>query len=245
MTNTVLLTPDEHKQIKIDTRHGSQLGAEYGDSVNACLSFVGEFRTVQAHYPIVFQRDGQSGLFHPVVVLGFEIGENLFLQESHWDAPYIPALIARQPFSIGFKSTPDSDEKQRVVHIDLDNPRVSQEQGEPLFMDLGEQSPYLQKMASLLESIHLGMEQNKAFSAALIELELVESFSAEIELNDGTTHQLLGYYTINEEKLYKLSAEKLAELNEKGFLSAVYMMLASLSQFSNLIARKNATLLKA
>lgn len=244
MTQNVLLNHEDHKQIKIDTRRGSELPDAYGDKVNACLTFVGEFRTVQAHYPLFFQRDGQTGFFHPIALLGFELGENLYLREGEWDAPYVPALISRQPFSIGFKTLEDG-EKQRVVHIDLDNPRVNQEQGESLFLEVGEHSPYLQKMAALLENIHEGMEQNKLFSAALIELDLVESFSVEIELADGSTNQLLGYYTINEEKLFKLKQEDVASLNEKGFLAAIYMMMASQSQLSALIHRKNKTLQKS
>ena len=50
------------------------------------------------------------------------------------------------------------------------------------------------------------------------------------------------YYTVNEEKLYVLQAEQLHELNTAGFLSAAYMLVASQSQLSNLIARKNQQL---
>ncbi|UAA37702.1 SapC family protein [Paraneptunicella aestuarii] len=248
MTRTVLLNKEDHKPVRIDTRHSLELAETFGDNVNACLTFVGEMRSMQAHYPLFFQKDGKTELLYPVALLGFEQGENLFLGEEQWDAPYIPALIARQPFSIGLQKDPDTQQERRVVHIDMDSPRVrlagteESVEGEKLFLEFGGTSNYLQKMSELLESIHLGMEQNKLFSDALLKHKLVESFNAEIELEDGSLNQLIGYYTINEEVLFALSADALHELNEQGFLAAVYMMLASQSQLSNLIARKNAIL---
>lgn len=253
MTKTVLLNKEDHKSVRIDTRHSLVLAETFGDNVNACLTFVGEMRSMQAHYPLFFQKDGKSEQLYPIALLGFEQGENLFLGEDAWDAPYIPALIARQPFSIGIQKDTDSQQERRVVHIDMDSPRVYEAgtensdmengiESEKLFLEFGGTSNYLQKMSELLENIHLGMEQNKLFSDAMLKHKLVESFNAEIELEDGSQNQLIGYYTINEEVLFSLSAEALHELNEQGFLAAVYMMLASQSQLSNLIARKNSTL---
>ena len=239
MTRTVLLNNENHQRLKIDTRHNAQLAVEYGDKVNACLTFVGEFRTMQAHYPLFFQKDGTTGQFHPVALLGFEQGENLFLTPERWDCPYIPALIARQPFSIGRQTDPDGQQERRVVHIDLDHPRVNDTNGEALFLEFGGSSPYLQKMSELLEVIHQGMEQNTLFVDTLLELDLLESFTLDIELNNGSRNQLIGYYTINEEKLFKLTPEQIQPLNENGFLMAIYMMLASQSQLADLIARKN------
>lgn len=242
MTRTVLLNNEDHQYLKIDTRHNAQLAVEYGDKVNTCLTFMGEFRTMQAHYPLFFQKDGTTGQFHPIALLGFAQGENLFLNEENWDCPYIPALIARHPFSIGRQSDAEGQQERRVVHVDLDHPRVNDNHGEALFLEFGGSSPYLQNIAELLETIHLGLEQNKLFVEALLEHDLLESFSLDVELKDGSRNQLIGYYTINEEKLFKLTPEQIQPLNEHGFLMGIYMMLASQSQLSSLIARKNATL---
>ena len=246
MSKTVLLNPEDHQHICINTQHNLAMAASVGEQYNACLTFVGELRSMQAHYPVFLQKDPQSELFYPVALLGFAQGENLYLSDTAWECPYIPALLARQPFSIGLQ-TNDAGEESRVVHIDLAHPRVcetvppsDQQHGfEPLFEASGTQTAYLQKMANLLESIHIGMQENAAFTEALVKHELVESFTLEVELLDGSQNQLIGYYTINEEKLYALNAEQLHELNAAGFLSAAYMMLASQSQLSNLIARKN------
>ncbi len=64
----------------------------------------------------------------------------------------------------------------------------------------------------------------------------------QIELNDRSKHDLLGFYTINEEKLQKLDGDSLAKLHSNHYLESIYMMLASLSRFRDLIARKNEKL---
>jgi hypothetical protein len=61
-------------------------------------------------------------------------------------------------------------------------------------------------------------------------------------IETGLQTPLSGYYMVDDEKLQALPAETLVELQAKGFLAPAYMMLASLSQLAQLIARKNATL---
>lgn len=239
MAKTVLLNNVDHKHTKVKTDYGK----DYGDDVMFCFSFPKEFRTAQAHYPIFFHKESETGRFLPVILLGLKQGENLFLQDRNWDRSYVPAMIARQPFSIGFQHQgPSGERRQSVIHIDLDNPRVNESEGEPLFLELGGNSPYLDHVAGLLETIHLGMQENQAFGELLSELDLIESFAVDIELDNGSRNQLLGFYTINEEKLEALAPAQLKLLQEKGFLNAVYMMLASQSQLAELVARKNRQL---
>jgi hypothetical protein len=60
-----------------------------------------------------------------------------------------------------------------------------------------------------------------------------------VELDDGSQNRLAGFYTINEDRLAQLSADQLARLHRDGYLQAIYMAVASLSQFRGLIQRKN------
>ena len=73
----------------------------------------------------------------------------------------------------------------------------------------------------------------------LLNYELIESFSLDVELDNGSSNQLQGFYTLSEEKLEKLSTDVLEEFMKSGMLQGVYMLIASLSNFRNLIARKN------
>ncbi|MNR67907.1 SapC [compost metagenome] len=63
----------------------------------------------------------------------------------------------------------------------------------------------------------------------------------DIELDDGNRHRLMGFHTINEERLKALDGEALQQLHRAGSLEAVYMAMASLSNFRDLIARMNRT----
>jgi len=229
MANHAPLNNVDHKNLRVVTTRG----AAYGDAVMSALIFPAEFRDLQACYPIVFAQDG-NGSYDAIALLGFEQGENLFLGPNGWDAPVIPLTVQRQPFMIG-----RGDELS--VHIDLDSPRVRDGgiEGEALFLTYGGTSEYLERISSVLRTIHDGLAASRAFVAALVELELIESFVLDVELDDGSQNRLAGFYTINEDRLAQLSADQLAALHGKGYLQAIYMAVASLAQFRALIQRKN------
>ena len=169
-------------------------------------------------------------------LFGFQEGENLFLGLDvlgGWDAPYVPLAIERQPFLIGVNGT------ELMVHVDLDNPRLSDSAGERVFLPHGGTSQYLERVNSTLLAIHQGLQQARGFMAALLEHQLLESFVCDIELDDGSQHRLAGFYTINEERLAALPGEAVERLHRDGYLQPVYMVIASMSNFRNLIERKN------
>jgi hypothetical protein len=62
---------------------------------------------------------------------------------------------------------------------------------------------------------------------------------ADIELDDGSQNRLAGFYTIHEERLAALDGAALERLNKAHYLPAIYMQIASLSNFRALIDRKN------
>jgi hypothetical protein len=235
MPNHALLNNVEHKQLRIVTARG----AAWGDALMSALTFPAEFRELQGHYPIVFAKNGDGTSFDPIALFGFQQGENLFLGagKNGWDAPYIPLTVERQPFLIGRPA--DGAEDQLLIHVDLDSPRLSTLEGEPLFLSYGGSTEYLERVSRVLRSIHDGLETSKSFIEALLHLELLESFVLDIELDDGSQNRLAGFYTINEERLASLKADQLARLHEAGYLQAIYMAVASLSQFRGLIERKN------
>ena len=74
MTRQVLLNNVEHRDLRVITRHGSDVG----DDVMYALTFPAEFRNVQAHYPIVFAKL-PDGRFIPLALFGIREKQNLFL----------------------------------------------------------------------------------------------------------------------------------------------------------------------
>lgn len=233
-----MLNNVDHK----DTRIITERSAAYGDNVNFAMTFPFEFRSVQAFYPILFHRDAR-GEMYPVALFGFETGENLFLDESGWHARYVPAMIRRQPFLIGFEAAGgEGGERRRMLSLDMASPRVNKERGERLFEPLGGRTPFLEEMATLLETLYHGAELNKRFTQALQEHGLIESVTFDIALPDGSRNQLLGFFAIDEEKVRNLPDAALGSLSRNGFLMPLFMMLASTMNMRTLVEMKTARL---
>lgn len=229
MTKAVLLNNIDHKDLRIVTRRG----AEYGDDVMTAITFPDEFRNIQACYPIVFHKSADGGAFRPFALLGFKEGQNLFLGPNGWDAPYLPLSVEREPFLIGLA------DGEMVIHVDLDSPRVGATEGELVFLPHGGTTEFLDRVNSMLLAIHEGLGRASEFVAAMVENDLLESFVLDVELDDGSQNRLIGFHTINEERLGALGGDVLERLSKAGHLQAAYMAIASLSNLRQLIDRQN------
>lgn len=240
MTNHVLLNNIEHKDLKINTDRTQEMG----DNVWFAQTFPMEFRNVQAHYPILLQKDPNTGRFMLVALFGFENDDNLFLSNGKWDASYIPFAIQRMPFYIGFQNIENNGatDKQRVITLDVDSPKVNKNKGADLFLAHGGNSDYLENIAIILETLHEGIQQSRSFISALVSFDLIEAVTLDIELNDNSKHQLVGFYTINEDNLNALSNDNYLALQKAGFIESIYMIIASQMNIHDLVARKNAKL---
>ena len=226
MTRHAQVNNIDHKDLRVDTRRSAALG----DDVSFAATFPAEFRDLQAYYPIVFRKDARGAL-SPVALLGFQEAQNLFLADNGWDAHYVPLAIERQPFLIG------RDGDELTVHIDLDHPRVRTDVGEALFREHGGTTDFLERMTSLLLSLHEGLERVPALVDVLLRHELLESFVLDVRLDDGSECRFAGFYTIAEERLRALDGTALVDLHRGGHLEAAYMAMASLSRFRDLVDR--------
>lgn len=240
MPNHQLLDNISHKDVHVITQHTP----EFGDNSSYSHVFLSEFRDVQAHYPIFFQKNAQTGQFEAIALFGLAGEENLFLTNAGWQANYIPLSIQRRPFLIGFQESNVDGvvSEEPVVHIDMDSPRISYNQGEAVFLPQGGQSPYLQQMSTILMAIHQGHKDTKTFIDTLQQHELIESVEIKVTLDDDSSHAMNFLYTINEEKVAQLSGEIAADLHRLGYLKAIHMILASMPNMSHLIALKNSLL---
>lgn len=240
MANYVPLDNVAHKDLRIITTRS----ARYGDDIASVRVFPSEFRRVQAEYPIVFRENTSEGRFESVAMLGLERGENLYLGDDRWNARYVPLMIQRQPFLVGFQQGAEGGVpvKEAVVHIDTDSPRVSESEGEAVFLEHGGVSPYLEHISSVLKAINEGHKYSGGLSDALVRCELLEPFTLEVELNNASKFKLMGFHTIHEEKLNALDGATLASLHSNGYLEHVYMTMASIANFSVLIQKKNERL---
>lgn len=236
MNSHDLLNHRDHLNTKVISYYSESLG----DSVNCTMVFPIEFRNVQSHYPILLKKNNETGNFYPVALLGFENIENLFLDGNNWDANYVPLMMQKQPFFIGLQDDKDAiDGKAMVVTVDSSSPRVSEVEGERLFNDDGSPTEFLQGKMDVLEHVHQGNEHSERFVQALLDHDLLEAFTLEVTLETGSTNQLLGFYTINEEAVQRLSGASLEALSKEGFLMSIFMILASHSRVTDLVERKN------
>ena len=202
---------------------------------------------MQREYPIFFRKDPSTGEYQSIALLGFEKNENLFLEEGRWNASYVPGIVARGPFLIGFQEQQIEGElrKEPVIHVDLDHPRISQTEGQPVFLPQGGNSPYLDHVAAVLRGIRDGLEISKAMFAAFAELDLIEPVKVEIKLSAEEGYSLVGLHTINREKLAALDGASLEKLNKSGFLQGAFLVIASMNNVKKLMGMKQRKRLQA
>lgn len=230
MTQIVPLNKEFHRALKVDGR----ASATYGDNRRFVQVIVSEFAQLVVRYPILFSKDSTTGQFYCGAMLGFDEGENLFLEEWTEREFYRPLSLQRGPFYAHGKE----------LAIDLDHPRVGAEGGKTLFDEFGQPTRYLQSIIWAFQDLKPGLEMTKVFTSRLLELNLIEPIDIEVEFDDGTMRNCAGLYTVNQEVLSRLPDAAVVELFRRGYLTLIHLMIASLKQLPLLARKKNGRLLK-
>ena len=232
MSNHQILNPADHGTLRIRTGAGEALG----DAVMSALAVPAEFRRLACEYPILFRHDPAANSFSALALLGFEQGENLFLEDGEWRASVQPLSIAIRPFLVGRSSQGDGPGQ---VHVDMDHPRVASDgEGTLVFDEAGQPTPYLEEVADMLGALDEGYRASAAFFAALDRYDLIEPFAMDVAMPDGGQQRLVGYHLVNEEILAALEPGALAELHAAGHLLPAYAALTSLGNLAKLARRK-------
>ncbi len=230
VTQIATLNSDVHRLLRVDGR----ASAAYGDNQRFVQVIVGEFPHLMVHYPILLSKDRATGQLICGVLLGYDEGENLFLEEWRQGRAYRPLILQRAPFRAHGKE----------LAIDLDHPRVGVEAGEPLFTDSGSPTPYLESIKQTFRYLQPGIRATKVFVARLLELKLIEPIDLEVEFDDGSRRDGVGLYTIDKGVLAALSDAAVLELHRRGYLRLIDFMIASVRQLPVLTSRKNTMLLR-
>jgi hypothetical protein len=231
VTRPVLLDNVDHQHLRVIERASSET------SVNQTLVVPSEFEQLQREYPILFRRNA-DGDFQAVAILGLDRGENLFLKDGEWVTRYIPATLRRGPLILGVGDEGRAGDESII--IDLDDPRVSESEGEPLFLPQGGAAPFLQQAADALRTAHQGLEHSHAMFASFTELDLIQAVEINVEIGDGTRYRLPGFFTVGTERFAGLSGDALEKLNRSGFLAAAIHARSSLGNINRLIELKMA-----
>lgn len=241
MANLVAVDNKNHRKVQIDTLKVATHGAE----LNMVPVVMPEFTSAAVQYPLAIAKNGDTGEFVCIALLGFEAGENLFWENSEWQGLYLPLQIRRQPFFVGTPNTDNEaqgDSVDYIVCIDSQSPAISYEGGMALFDDRGLDTDYFQQAKACLAQLLNGEVENKRLIANLQNMNLLQSLSLKITFTNQKSTRLNGLYTINKEALAKLTDEQVLQLHSLGLLAAIHTLINSLGQVQTLIDLKNQRL---
>lgn len=217
------LNPDDHGRLRLRPRNGAD--PHFAQIVTS------EFVTAAAASPILFTKDPEKGGFYPIAILGFKPEEGALLSARDRGG-FEPLTLEREGFF-----TMD----ERIV-IDRENPRFSEEEGEPLFDDSREPSLRLRQIQRFLGRLHSGLEATNVFTQSLLEHKLIEPLDVTLTFDDGEKITLQGLYTVSLDRLHALDDAQALRLFRAGHLQLAYIMSQSLQQIAVLAALRNKRL---
>ena len=186
----------------------------------------------------------------PHAILGFEKDENLFVERDRWITTFIPATLARGPFSLGYIRAEDGDDSpagtrpEMKVMIDDQHPRLRAD-GQPVFLPLGGESPYLEGIKRVLQTVDAGLRVDRLLYRELVAMDLLEEVKIQISVFPELRYDFSGYHTINQKKLAALGSDQLLRLHRLGLLGPVFFLVSSLGNFQKLVNLKIARLQSA
>lgn len=231
MFNTIVpITKQEHQNKKVKPTNGFK----FVQNVHLASVMVHEFSRVAPIYPIVFLEDTKKDEFRPVVMLGLEAGENLFVEDGNWNASYVPAIIRRYPFALASIN----DENKYTVCIDSSSEFINDTEGEPLFDSNGEPSQAMEKVKQYLVQLQQMENFTVAFCKYMQEKNMFTPLNMKVKVGEEIKN-ITGAYIINEERLASLSSEIFLDLREKKYLAVIYSHLSSLGQIERLLKFKD------
>ncbi|MBM9613965.1 SapC family protein [Desulfobulbus rhabdoformis] len=217
-------------QKHVNTKIKNIQGFAFAQDFHLASVMVHEFVRAASLYPIVFIEDTAQDQFKPIVLLGLEAKQNLFVDaEGKWQASYIPAIIRRYPFAL----VKGENQEQLTVCIDEESEIISEDEGVPLFHEDGSTTDALENVKRYLSELHQMEVITTEFCKFMSENNMFAPLNMRVRQSDQVQN-IAGCYVINEERLKNLSDERFLELRKKGFLPAVYAHLVSLSQIERL-----------
>jgi hypothetical protein len=200
------------------------------------LSFA-EFAPAIHDYPIAFISGDAGNSFVAMVVLGLEAQQNLFVTaDDTWDTGvYLPAYVRRYPFCMTRVTVDGKEQSERIACVEK---RAVNARGEALYDSKDEPLPVWDHLRKLLFEFEADLARTEELCRKLHELQLLETFTAQVAPQNEPPIALTGMYRVSEEKLQALPADVLQGLARNGMLSRIYAHLLSLDNFQRLLDRR-------
>ena len=223
-----------HEGKKIKQVEGFGFAADF----HIASIMVHEFARAASLYPVVFLEDKEQDSFRPVVLMGMDAGENLFVgADGKWQASYVPAIIRRYPFALASAG----EEGKFTVCIDEGSDLISDTDGLPLFNEQGEPAEALENVKRYLGELQQMDAFTNEFCKYMVAHNMLTPLNMRVQQADQVKN-INGCYVINEERLNGLSVDGFMELRDKRYLPAVYAHLLSLAQIERLMTLKDERL---
>jgi hypothetical protein len=242
MTNLVNLDRVAHRNLKVVEEQAFSVCKD----LTMCMVSLNEIARLVVEYPIVFTKNSDNNEYVCVALFGISPDKNLYWQNGRWASYTVPLNVGRQPFFVTFPESDGADlaAQQAITCIDLDNPGVQAINGEALFDDSGEYSPYLRHKMNLLAELIDGERRSRAITDKSSELGLIHPIQLELKVPGTETRKFSGLFTIDERKLRTLDAAVVGDLNSSGYLHAMYAMISSLGHLQ-ILARRGSAAMRA
>jgi len=226
------ITPEHHGNLgvkRIDHPYSFAIGT------HVVPITVTEFAPASLSYPVIFVGEETKT---PLAVMGLRQGENLYMNERGDFRPdtYVPAFVRRYPFVYANEQGSD----RMILCVDRSAPFVSEDYDIAFFED-GKPSAYTTQAMTFCNDFETERQRTANFINLINELDLLDRREANFTPRnpDGTAgepQKIADYWAISEDKLAKLSPEKLTELRDNGALGQIYAHLTSLLGWDRLIA---------
>ncbi len=237
MQKLELLNSERHHNIKIRPSNNTDNNAQ----VHMSHIVLTELIEVAQYYPIFFTKDGDTGKFQPVALFGLAVDENIYQTSGLWKKCYLPLKMQSQPFYLINKEQQGECHASPGLAIDINDPRISKQQGESLFID-HKATPYLQTKAAILAELTQGFLLNSTFIALLLAHDLLETITLDIKYIDGQKHKVDGLYTINKDMLKRVPADTQQQFEQQGYVELISAVLSSNNHLATLIDIKNSSI---
>ena len=226
----VALDRVKHRALKLDrtARDMDKLRA-----LNAFFVSVGEFAEASKDYPVVWVAAGNGAngkpAFAPLAIFGLQAKQNLCIEGDVWRVRYVPAMLRFYPFAIA-RTSPT----EMVLCVDEAWHGFSSDKGDALFNSDGEPTEMTSGINKQLQDLEVDVERTRLVGEKLQSLGLLREMRFDAQLADGSKLQMDGFFTIDEEKLGKLSDHELIDLARGGVLGIIHAHQISLTNMSRL-----------
>jgi hypothetical protein len=235
--NAVPLDSKLHRNLKLTG------AVDYAGASTMHMVYVSstEMLTAALDFVIVFVEMGPAPAggkapLLPVALLGTQREENLYVEDGHWTARYIPSFFRRHPFATapreGLGDAP-------AVLVDPASPRLTEGgEGVALFDAEGKPTPALNDILSFLNGFDREVDMTRRFCAVIQHHDLLKPMTAKMTMPDGEELSVSGFFMFDEEKARALPAAVKVELLDNGTLTGLQTHQVSLGNLRYLTERR-------